>query len=104
MTPETQKEIQERLGRLLAESPLAEEIKEAVSFARENGVPTVNAFFSAEVAAQIVAEQGKANVLIGNNVLAHIHDLHAVAAAATRSTRRPSPTAFLLRVSLSMWR
>lgn len=30
MTPETQKEIQERLGRLLAESPLAEEIKKAI--------------------------------------------------------------------------
>ena len=30
MNEETQKEIQERLGRLLAESPLAEEIKKAI--------------------------------------------------------------------------
>ena len=30
MTPETQKEIQQRLGQLLAESSLAEELKEAI--------------------------------------------------------------------------
>lgn len=30
MTPETQKEIQERLGRLLAESPLAGELKKII--------------------------------------------------------------------------
>ncbi len=43
--------------------------------ARKNGIPTVNKFFSEEVARQIVAEQGKARVITAANVFAHVYDL-----------------------------
>ncbi len=51
--------------------------------ARKDGVPTTTAFFNAATAAAIVKEHGKASVLIGNNVIAHIDDLDDVATAAT---------------------
>lgn len=51
--------------------------------ARANGVPTTTAFFNAATAAAVVKEHGKARVLIGNNVIAHIDDLDDVATAAT---------------------
>lgn len=44
--------------------------------ARENGVPTRCEFFGKRSAEQIVKEYGQADLLIGNNVLAHVPDLH----------------------------
>lgn len=44
--------------------------------AREKGVPTLCAFFGEQVARDIVQEHGRADLLIGNNVLAHVPDLH----------------------------
>jgi SAM-dependent methyltransferase len=44
--------------------------------ARRNGVPTRSAFFGAAEADRIVAERGRANLMIANNVLAHVPDIH----------------------------
>ncbi|WP_323793270.1 class I SAM-dependent methyltransferase [Nocardioides sp.] len=43
--------------------------------AREKGVPTVTAFLNPETAAAVVAEHGQADVVIANNVFAHIPDV-----------------------------
>lgn len=45
------------------------------------GVPTMTAFFSLDTARKVVAEHGRARVLIGNNVIAHIDNLDDIAAA-----------------------
>jgi SAM-dependent methyltransferase len=42
----------------------------------ERGVPTEVAFFGREVAENLAAERRQADVLIGNNVLAHVPDLN----------------------------
>ena len=44
--------------------------------ATATGIPTVNAFFGAGVAAAILAEHGQANMVTATNVLAHVEDLH----------------------------
>jgi SAM-dependent methyltransferase len=44
--------------------------------ARKIGVPTLNTFFGKDVAAQLRAEGKQADVIIGNNVLAHVADTH----------------------------
>lgn len=46
--------------------------------ARANGIPTVADFFGEPVARTIVSEHGVASAIIGNNVFAHIDDLHDV--------------------------
>jgi hypothetical protein len=38
----------------------------------ERGIPTLPAFFSAEIARQIVGERGHADLVLGNNVFAHV--------------------------------
>jgi len=43
--------------------------------ASERGVPTLCRFFDNNAAAEILAEYGPADVLVGNNVLAHVPDL-----------------------------
>ncbi|MDA2928785.1 class I SAM-dependent methyltransferase [Acidobacteria bacterium AH-259-O06] len=47
----------------------------------EKGIQTICRFFDQELARDIVAEQGQADVLLGANVMCHIPDLHSVAAA-----------------------
>lgn len=44
--------------------------------ARRQGVPTLGAFFGEELARQLAAEGRRADVVIGNNVLAHVPDLN----------------------------
>jgi len=44
--------------------------------ARTNGVETIAAFLTEELAGQLVAERGTADLVIANNVLAHVPDLH----------------------------
>ena len=44
--------------------------------ARERGVPTVVRFFGAETADMIAAEGQRADLLVGNNVLAHVPDIN----------------------------
>jgi SAM-dependent methyltransferase len=45
-----------------------------VAAARKIGVDTMHAFFSASLADDIVAEHGRADIVHGNNVLAHVAD------------------------------
>jgi len=44
--------------------------------ARQKGVPTKCVFFGEQAARKIVEEYGPADLVIGNNVLAHVPDLH----------------------------
>jgi hypothetical protein len=48
--------------------------------AMEKGIDTLVDFFSEELAHKAVAERGKADVFIGNNVLAHVPDMNAFVA------------------------
>jgi hypothetical protein len=43
--------------------------------AEKIGVPTITEFFGRELASQLVSERGKADLIVGNNVLAHVPDL-----------------------------
>lgn len=45
--------------------------------ARERGVPTLEAFFDDQLAASLVAEGRRADVIVANNVMAHVPDLDA---------------------------
>jgi hypothetical protein len=49
------------------------------TIATRSGVPTRNDFFSERLARQLVTEFGRARLIIANNVVAHIHDLHDLA-------------------------
>ena len=42
----------------------------------ERGIPTITRFFGAETAVDILAEHGPADLLLGNNVLAHVPKLN----------------------------
>ena len=44
--------------------------------AEKIGVPTLREFFGADLAAEMVAERGRADVIIANNVMAHVPDLN----------------------------
>src|SRR6185312_11212225 len=44
--------------------------------AEQNGVPTLVRFFGQETAREVVADPGAANLIVGNNVLAHVPDLN----------------------------
>ncbi len=44
--------------------------------AQEAGIPTLNTFFTLDLARQIAEEHGKADVFLANNVLAHVPDLN----------------------------
>ncbi len=44
--------------------------------ARERGIDTINEFFGAEIAERLAAEGKKADLFLGNNVLAHVADLN----------------------------
>jgi SAM-dependent methyltransferase len=44
--------------------------------ARERGIPTLTRFFGTALARELVAEGRRADLLVGNNVLAHVPDLN----------------------------
>ncbi len=46
----------------------------------ENGVNTINNFFSKDLAEKIAKEEGKADVFLANNVIAHVADLNGFVA------------------------
>ncbi len=48
--------------------------KNIAKFANEQGVPTLAHFFSHKLASKVSRTEGKAQVIIGNNVVAHIDD------------------------------
>ena len=56
--------------------------------ARERGVPTDTAFLDEDLAADVRAEHGPADLVVANNVYAHIPDLLGF----TRALRALSPT------------
>ncbi|MEO8382464.1 MAG: class I SAM-dependent methyltransferase [Acidobacteriota bacterium] len=58
--------------RILGVEPAAN----VAAVAREKGIPTVVRFFGAALAAELRAEHGGADLLIGNNVLAHVPALN----------------------------
>ena len=47
---------------------------------RQSGIPTVVEFLSAESGARLRSEGHGADLLVGNNVLAHVPDLHSFVA------------------------
>ena len=49
--------------------------------ANKNGIPTLNRFFDNEVSNQIQFQYGKADLVVANNVFAHIDDLDATTIA-----------------------
>jgi SAM-dependent methyltransferase len=58
-------------------------IEPATNIARAalaNAIPTINEFFTAELAAQMVAEGKRADVILANNVMAHVPDINGVVA------------------------
>src|SRR3990172_5088653 len=48
------------------------------------GIPTRNEFFTPELAEKLVSEGVRADVIIGNNVLAHVADLNGFVAGVVR--------------------
>lgn len=52
--------------------------KNIAKVANERGIPTVADFFTEKLAKQIKEREGKAKIIIGNNVFAHINDINDV--------------------------
>ena len=50
--------------------------KNVVEEANANGIPTITNFFNFKTANEINAKEGKAGIIIANNVVAHVRDLH----------------------------
>jgi SAM-dependent methyltransferase len=61
---------------VLGVEPAANVAREAV----KKGIPTLVKFFGREVAAQMVAEGTRADLILGNNVFAHVPDLRSFVA------------------------
>jgi len=55
-----------------------EPARNVAAIANAAGVPTLDEFFNETIARTIVAEHGTAAAIIGNNVVAHIDDLHGL--------------------------
>jgi len=57
-----------------------EPARNIAAVARKNGVPTEEEFFGLELAAKLAVEGRKADLFLGNNVLAHVADLNGFVA------------------------
>src|SRR5262249_43809675 len=44
--------------------------------ARQKGIPTISMFFGRQTAREVLTSEGIANVILGNNVLAHVPDIN----------------------------
>jgi hypothetical protein len=55
-----------------------EPARNIAAMANAAGIPTLDEFFGESVAAGIAAKHGRASAIIGNNVVAHIDDLHGL--------------------------
>jgi len=64
----------------------------AADIANRNGVETLRAWFTPELARQVRAERGPADLIVANNVMANIDDLSS-AAAAIRELLSPAGVA-----------
>jgi SAM-dependent methyltransferase len=58
-----------------------EPARNVAEVARAKGIPTLNEFFNQTTAHRLVEEGGRADLVIGNNVLAHVPDLNGFVAA-----------------------
>jgi SAM-dependent methyltransferase len=54
--------------------------KDPAAAANRAGVPTLNDYFSLELARRLLAERGAADLILANNVLAHVADLNGLVA------------------------
>lgn len=57
--------------------------------ARERGIPTVDEFFSQELAAKLVSDGVRADLILANNVMAHVPDINGVV-AGIKTLLKPS--------------
>jgi len=55
-----------------------EPARNIAAMANAAGIPTLDEFFGEAIAGEIVAKHGRASAIIGNNVVAHIDDLHGL--------------------------
>ena len=55
-----------------------EPARNIAKMANAAGIPTIDEFFGEPIAERIVSEHGRAAAIIGNNVVAHIDDLHGL--------------------------
>ena len=62
------------IGRIKGVEPAAN----LVAMARENQVPTVNGFFAKDVVAEILAQDGQADLVTATNVFAHVDDIEGL--------------------------
>jgi SAM-dependent methyltransferase len=53
-----------------------EPARNVAEVARERGIPTVSEFMGRAVGERLAAEHGPANLVVGNNVLGHVPDVH----------------------------
>ena len=53
-----------------------EPAKNVAQVAIDAGIPTISKFFGVKTAEELVATHGRADLLLGNNVLAHVPDLN----------------------------
>jgi SAM-dependent methyltransferase len=58
-----------------------EPARNIAALANAQGVETLDQFFGAEVGRTVASQYGRADAIIGNNVVAHIDDLHGLVAA-----------------------
>jgi predicted TPR repeat methyltransferase len=59
-----------------------EPARNVAAVARDNGVPTLVEFFNSATSAKIAAQSGLADLIIGNNVLAHVPNINDFMAGA----------------------
>lgn len=71
-----------------------EPAKNIAELASERGIPTVNDFFSSVSAPKIVAERGLADLIIGNNVLAHVPTVNDFLSAACAAIKPDGAVVF----------
>lgn len=68
------------VGRVLGVDPAAD----IVAKANAEGVPTIRDFFSSETAEAIVSDYRRADIVVANNVFAHVPDIRSVAEATKK--------------------
>jgi len=66
------------------------------------GIPTLNDFFSFELADRLVAEGHKADVIIGNNVLAHVNAINDFVAGCAKLLRPGGVAVFEIAYAVDM--
>jgi len=62
--------------------------------ARRKGIPVRTEFFGVTAAERIVAEKGQADLIVGNNVLAHVPDINDFVAGAAKLLKRDGVVTF----------